>query len=134
MDAERIARLFRDGQITGPQILRAAALGLIAPEDVPPEAGDADAEIANLALLKQRADGAAIVNRQLESQVQPIIDFCKAVSADGTPADQVPLPNLVNAVRVLASAIQTLAEHDREALSQRTNLARIATGDYTHTD
>jgi hypothetical protein len=95
-----------------------------------PTAAEREAEaIANAELLA--AVGAAVeVNTNLATQNEGIIAFCQAVSQDGTNAAEVPLANLVGAVRVLAGYVQILAEHDAEALSQRSGIVKLLPGAY----
>jgi hypothetical protein len=101
----------------------------VLPEPHPTAAEREEAAAVSAELLA--AVGAAVdVNTNLATQNVGIIGFCQAVAQDATSADQVPLANLVGAVRVLAGYVQILAEHDAEALSQRSGIVKLLPGAY----
>jgi hypothetical protein len=102
-------------------------------EDLPephPTAAEREVLEAAAAELLVAVGATVAVNEMLGTQNVDIISYCQAVVNDGTPAAEVPLANLVSAVRTLAAHIQTLAEHDTEALSQRTGIVKLLPGAY----
>lgn len=128
MDAARIARLYEDGQITGPQILRAAALGLIAAEDVPPGAGDVTAAVDLYARLRDAAESSVAMNQALVDQLAPQIAFADAVAADQS-AD-VSTAQLLSVVKNLANVLSGTARAASTALQQLSAHSQLIVGTY----
>lgn len=129
MDATRIARLYAEGQITGPQILRAAALGLIAPEDVPPEAGDASAAVELYAQLRDAAESSVALNQTLVDQLAPQIAYADAVAHDQTP--DISTAQLLAVVKNLANVLSGASRAAATALDQLSAHSQLIVGTYS---
>lgn len=128
MDASRIARLYTEGQITGPQILRAAALGLIAPADVPPEVGDANEAVEIHNGLRDAAQQSVVQNQLLVQQLAPQIDYAHAVAADQTP--DIPTAQLLAVMKNLANILEGTARAASTCLEQLAAHSQLIVGFY----
>jgi len=131
MDAERIARLYREGQITGPQIMRAAALGLIEPGDVPPEIGDPSDAVALYAALHQAAEQSVAMNQILIDQLGPQVAYANAVANDQTP--DISTAQMLAVVKNLANVLEGTARAASTCLEQLKAHAQLIVGTYDTT-
>lgn len=126
MDAERIARLYRDGQITGPQILRAAAMGLIPLDAVPAGVGDAVGFVARWAEIRGEVQNGMDAIRTANGRLDAVIAAAAGIEAfAGTSLTQA---QIISTLKQLATGVRLVAEGEKLALDDIDYLARLQLG------
>lgn len=131
MDAERIARLYAEGKVTGPQMMRAASLGLIPVESVPPEVGDAAAYIANLQQIRASVAAGLQAIRDANATLDAVITGAQGIEA--FPGTTITQAQTISTLKQLATGVRLLAQGEKLALADIVYLARLALDLYDDT-
>lgn len=123
MDAARISRLYAAGQITAPQIMRAAALGLIPVEAVPAEVGDAAAYLATRQQIESDITAGLQAIRDASATLDAVITAAQGI--EGFAGTTITQAQTIATLKQLATGVRLLAQGEKLALRDVDYLARL---------